>query len=345
MEVTRENSMNIYRHLIDNPPRGPEAPYKPLRKGLYSVDGKSVVSLVRTDDRRKGINEAFRLIGGSPLLFKDVKGNIVIKPNLNTDDPFPRNTHPDTIRFISESLINAGFPAGQIIVGESSGRARGLPTRHTMENMGIKAIADDLGIQVSCFEEEEYVTVRPPKSRWWPDGIKIPRKVYEAERVIIAPVMDLHRGPVSFTLGLKIGVGLLDSIGREWLHNGPDYPEPDFLEKAMEINLAYSADLVVMDGMMFRRERSTSPTAIAKPGIIIVSNDRVAADAVAATVMKHYKTEKMIGKPILEYPTLQMSKANGIGTPTMKEMILKTSNLTADNDFEDIIQEVHNELN
>jgi hypothetical protein len=39
--------------------------------------------------------------------------------------------------------------------------------------------------------------------------------------------MDLHRGPLTFTLGLKLGVGILDSVGREWLHNGAVYPEPD----------------------------------------------------------------------------------------------------------------------
>ena len=344
MEVTHENSMKIYRHLIDNPPPGPQVPYKPLRKGLYSVEGKSVVALVRADNRRDGINEAFRLIGGSSPLLKGVKGEILIKPNFNTDDPFPRNTHPDTIRVISESLIKAGFPAGQIVVGETSGRYRGLPTRHTMENMGIKDVADDLGIQLSCFEEEEWVTVTPPKSRYWPEGIKIPRRIYEAERVILAPVMDLHRGAITFTLGLKLGVGILDSVGREWLHNGPDYPEPDFLEKCVEINLAYSADLVVMDGMKFRREKTTHPNAIAKPGIIIVSNDRVSADAVTATIMKYYKTENMIEKPVLDYPTLKMSKAHDIGTPTMEGIKLKTSNLAADDDFENIIQEINAEL-
>ena len=345
MEVTHENSMKVYRHLIENPPPGPQVPFKPLRKGLYAIDGKSVVALVRVDNRRDGINEAFRLIGGSSLLFKGVKGDIVIKPNLNTDDPFPRNTHPDTIRIISESLIKAGFPPGQIVVGESSGRYRGLPTRHTMENMGIKAVADDLGIQLSCFEEEEWVTVKPPKSRYWPDGIKIPRRIYEAERVNLAPVMDLHRGPITFTLGLKLGVGILDPLGREWLHNGPDYPEPDFLEKCVEINLAYSADLVVMDGMRFRREKTSSPNSIVKPGIIIVSNDRVAADAVTAAVMKYYKTQNMIEKPVLNYPTLIMSKALDIGTPTMDGMTLKTSNLTEDDGFENILQEIYTELN
>jgi uncharacterized protein (DUF362 family) len=344
MEVTHENSMKKYRRLIENPPLGPQVPFKPLRNNLFRIDGKSVVALVRANHRREGIREAFRLMGGITHLSKGVKGEIIIKPNFNTDDPFPRNTHPDTIRFISESLIESGFPPDHILVGESSGRNRGLPTRHTMENMGLNDIADVLGIRLSYFEEEEWVTVKPPKSRHWPKGIKIPRRIYEAERVILAPVMDLHRGAITFTLGLKLGVGLLDSVGREWLHNGPVYPEPDFIEKCVEINLAYSTDLVVMDGMMFRRERESKPNSIVKSGIIIVSNDRVATDAIAATIMKHYKTQNMIEKPILDYPTLKMSRTLDLGTSMMDKMILKTSNLTEHDDFEDIVQKIQTEL-
>jgi hypothetical protein len=52
----------------------------------------------------------------------------------------------------------------------------------------------------------------------------------------------------------------------------------------------------------------------------------------------------MIEKPVLDYPTLKMSKALDIGTPMMDGMTLKTSNLTADEGFENIIQEIHTEL-
>lgn len=336
--------MKIYKSLIDNPPHGPKVPYKPIREEVYTIDEKSIMAFVRTNNRKKGIREAFRLIGGLKYFREGLKGEIVIKPNLNTDDPFPRNTHPDTIHFIAESLIEAGVSKEKIVVGETSGRFRGLPTRNTMENLGVKKVADELGIQLSYFEEEDWVTVKPPSSRYWPKGIKIPKRIYEAERLILAPVMDLHRGPITFTLGLKLGVGILDSVGRQWLHNGPVYPEPDFIEKAVEINLTYSTDLVVMDGMKFTRERGSKTNAIAEPGIIIVSGNRVATDAIAATIMKHYKAQTMIGKPVLEYPTLKMSYALDLGSPLMENMVLKTSNLTEDASFDNIIQEIQTEL-
>ena len=160
----------------------------------------------------------------------------------------------------------------------------------------------------------------------------------------MAPVLDLHRGPLTFTLGLKLGVGILDSVGREWLHNGPVYPEPDFLEKMVEINLAFSTDLVVMDGMKFVRKRGAGINAVAEPGIIIVSGNRVAADAVAATVMKHYKTDSMIDKPVLGYPTLTMSPTLGLGSPMIEDMVIKTSNLTDDESFDEITQLIQTEL-
>jgi uncharacterized protein (DUF362 family) len=146
-----------------------------------------------------------------------VKGEVVIKPNCNTDDPFPRNTHHETVRCIAEGLIGAGLPAERICVGGMSGRFRGLPTRNTMEEMGLKRVADDWGIQPACFEEEDWVTARPPRASSWPDGVKIPRRIYEANRIFLTPIMRPHRTPV-FTIATKLAVGLIDPVGREWLH-------------------------------------------------------------------------------------------------------------------------------
>jgi len=36
--------------------------------------------------------------------------------------------------------------------------------RYIIENMGIKKMAEELGIQIWYFEEEAWVTVHPPKS-------------------------------------------------------------------------------------------------------------------------------------------------------------------------------------
>ena len=137
MEVTHENSMKEYERLLKTPPLDRRVPIKLSRTDPYAVKGKSVVALVRSNSRSDGVKEALRLIGGLQPLCKGVTGEIIIKPNCNTDDPFPRNTHHGMVRIIAESLIDSEISAEQIVVGDMSGRYRGLPTRHTMSNMGI----------------------------------------------------------------------------------------------------------------------------------------------------------------------------------------------------------------
>ncbi len=336
IEVTHEGSMEVYNRLLQNPPPGPEVPYKPHRLDAYSVDGRSVVAVIRSDSRVDGIREAIRLMGGVERLVKGVEGEILIKPNCNTDDPFPRDTHPDTVKMIAESLVAAGFPAGRIVLGEISGRFRGLPTRHTLANLGLMEVAGDLGLGIFCFDEEDWVTVRPPKSTVWPDGIKIPRRVYEAERVILAPIIRPHSS-ATFTISLKLAVGMIDSVGREWLHDGEAHHE-----KLVELNLAYSADLIVADAI--RIITSYSQGGVAKPGIIIAGSNRVATDAVCVALMKQYGVTRVSEAPVLSHDQFVLGERLGIGSPHLKDIDLRTSNPAEDEGFDEIVTNIKAEL-
>lgn len=338
MKVTHENSQIIYNHLIENPPIGPMVPLKPSRKDQYAIGGKNIVAVVRANNRMKGITEALLMIGGIKKLCEGVKGKIVIKPNCNTDDPFPRCVHSDTIRFIAENLIQAGFPAKSIVVGDMSGGHRGLPTRHTMENMGLKEIADELGIQLISFEKEEWVTVKPPNSKFWPNGIKIPKCIYDAERVILSPVMRPHRA-ATFSLSLKVNVGCIDAVQRQWMHNGEN-----FYEKMIEINLAVPTDLVVTDGMKIYVDEGPDLKELVEPGIIIVGSNRVVTDALSVAVMKYYGAYGMKEKPVLHHKQFELAEKYGLGTPKLDKMIMKTANLVDDENFETLISEIRFEL-
>jgi len=330
--------MNEYNRILKEPPVGPLVPMGPSRDDLYSVGGKSVVVMVRADSRREGILEAIRLIGGVKQLCEGVEGEVVIKPNCNTDDPFPRDTHPETVRAVADSLIEVGFPAERIVVGDMSGRGRGLPTRHTIANLGITEVADELGLRISYFEEEDWVTVKPPRSRAWPEGIKIPKRIYEAKRVILTPIMRPH-STATFTISLKLAVGLIEATGREWLHNGEA-----FYEKMVELNLAYQADLVVADAMSILTDRDLNYAHAAHPGIVIAGSNRVATDAVSVAVMKNYGAHGVSHRPVLEHEQLKLSEKMGLGSPSLDRIILKTSNPAEDECFNDIISTIKAEL-
>ena len=338
MEVTTESSMRIYNSLVKNPPNAPLMPMKSHLADPYKDGRKNVLAIVKTNDRKQGIRAAVKALGGLDSLVNQVKGHILIKPNCNTDDPYPRDTHPETVRTIAEMLLESGVSSNQIIIGDMSGRARGLPTRATMENLGISNVADELGLQLAYFEEEEWVTVRPRKLTAWPDGLRIPRRVYDAERIIFTPILRSHSTAI-FTVAMKLCVGLIDATEREWLHNGLD-----FYEKMMDINLAFHSDLIISDAIKINTGYKTDPEDEVSPGLIIASQNMVPADAFAVALMKHYNTVRVKEKPVKDHIQFQIAEKLGLGSIELKMTKIMTRNLTYDDTFDEIILKLLSEF-
>jgi uncharacterized protein (DUF362 family) len=338
MKVTHEGSMKIYQEMAENPPMAPVVPMNPRRESTCGSGDRSQIALVKTRDRASGILEALRLLGGLERLVEGVDGEIIIKPNCNTDDPYPRDTHPETVRAIAKALITAGADPGQIVVGDMSGRFRGLPTRATVENLGIKSVAEGLGLGLAYFEEEDWVRVRPPHAEYWPDGITIPRRIYEADRVVFTPILRSH-STATFTCAMKLGVGLIDANSREWLHNGERH-----VEKLQEINTAYSVDLVVSDAMKMNTGHGTDPGDAMSPGVIIVSDSIVANDAVAVALMRRHGTVRVRDTPVWMHAQFREAARLGLGSPSLDHVALKTSNLAGDPSFDELVDEIRAEL-
>jgi uncharacterized protein (DUF362 family) len=242
------------------------------------------------------------------------------------------------VRTIAESLLSAGVPAGRIVLGETSGRARGLPTRNTLENLGMLAVAEDLGIDVCCFEEDDWVTVKPPTAAAWPDGIKIPRRVYDAERVILTPIMRPH-STATFTISMKLAVGMLDSVGREWLHDGHAHHE-----KVVDLNLAYSADLVIADATKVIVNKRPSQGSAAEPGLIIASGNRVASDAVSVALMRLHGADRVMERRVWDHEQFKIAKNRDLGPTGLGGIALRTANLEGDPGFQETVSSIEGEL-
>ena len=330
--------MKLYRVMAANPPAAPVVPMKTPYLDPYRKGNKDVVSIVKTEDRAKGIREAVELLGGMKPLTDGVEGRILIKPNCNTDDPYPRDTHHGTIRVIAELIMEAGIEPDQIVVGDMSGRARGLPTRATMENLGITKVAEEMGINISYFDEEEWVTVEPEKSKWWPEGLKIPKTVYEAERIILTPILRSHT-TATFTCSLKLGVGIIDAEERDWLHDGKD-----FYEKMIDINLAYHADMVIADALRMNTGTGTAPVDEVKPGIITASNNMVASDAVSAALMQRYRTVRVVDHSTQGLTQFKLAEKLGLGVPNLSGIHLEHQNMAKDEGIKELLGYIRSEL-
>ena len=338
MIVTSENSMKLYRDMASNPSAAPVMSMKTFHADPYKKMGKDVVSIVRTEDRLIGIRKAIKQIGGMEPLTEEVKGKILIKPNCNTDDPYPRDTHHETIRTIAELLIESGIKPDQIVVGDMSGRARGLPTRATMENLGITKVVEEMELNVSYFDEEGWVTVKPRGSKWWPKGLKIPRTVYEAERIIFTPILRSHT-TATFTCSLKLGVGLIDAEERDWLHDGKN-----FYEKMIDINLAYQVDMVIADALRMNTGLRTDPEDEVSPGIITASNNMVASDAVSAALMQKYRTVRVVDNRTQDQTQFKLAEKLGLGTPNLSGIHLEHLDMANNDGFEGLMSYIRSEL-
>ncbi|MGD8506984.1 MAG: hypothetical protein PVF15_10030, partial [Candidatus Bathyarchaeota archaeon] len=107
---TVQSSRKIFRKSAKEATSAPKVDCKPLRPNVYVENQRSLVALVRTENRENGITEALRLIGGIKPALEDLEeGYVLVKPNCNSHDPFPASTHPNMVRLVLERLIEAGL--------------------------------------------------------------------------------------------------------------------------------------------------------------------------------------------------------------------------------------------
>jgi uncharacterized protein (DUF362 family) len=333
-----ESAREIFKRVASDAKKAPNVKCKPLRFGPYIEDGQSVVALVRTNNRAKGIEEVLNLIGGLDSALAGRDGYVLVKPNLNSDDAFPGSVHPVTLQTVLRLLLDKGVPKDEIVVGDMSG-PRWLPTRRTMKLNGTLNVVKEFGVRASFFEEEEWVNVKPDKATTWPDGFRLARTVYDASRIVSLPCLKTHQYGGVFTLSLKNAVGVINPADRSYLHNSER-----MRSLIAEINLGFSVDLVVLDGMKCFVSGGPDKGNVASPGVIIAGNDRVALDAVGVSILKSLNATGTANVPIKEQEQLKRAAEVGLGQLSIENIKLKTSNLARDEEFPKLLNSIKNEL-
>jgi len=333
-----ELSREIFRKVAVQAEKAPLVECKPLRVNKYVHNGKSVIALIRTNNRVEGIEKALEVIGGIKPIIEGLEGYILIKPNCNSHDPFPASTHPETLQKIIDELLKSGISKDQIIIGDMSGPVW-LPTRETMKLNGILEVAEKYEIKVSFFEEEDWVKVKPEKASTWPDGFRIAKKVYNASRIISLPCLKTHQFGGVFTLSLKNSVGVINPADRSYLHNSPK-----MRELIAEINLAYTADLIVLDGMKCFISGGPARGEKAEPRVIIAGGDRVAVDAIGVAILKYFNAKDIANRKVHEHEQLKRACEIGLGKMKISEIELRAVNLADDEKFNQLVEFIEKEL-
>lgn len=251
---------------------------------------------------------------------------VLLKPALNSADPYPSTTHPLAVSATAELLAKRG---ADVVIGDQSGiehvlhHPGGVVRGSTRENyqksgMGAFTSARFIGFEEGGWEEGFYHH-RSSSTSAWQDGFHITVQAKKADHIISLPRVSTH-SMAGASLGFKNMVGMLREDSRMEFHaNGPmngfivrsakgstlashDDKSGRFFEKIVEISdavrdkLRLTLFLATEIQATFGPDRYGIPlgrTGLGrayivrpKPGLVFCSADPVAAEAAALAVLQ-----------------------------------------------------------
>jgi uncharacterized protein (DUF362 family) len=246
---------------------------------------------------------------------------VLLKPAMNSRDPFPATTHPVAVHAVHDLLAAHG---ARVIIGDQSGveavvqDPSGVVKGRSDEIFKASGMRGGRDLPFVGFEQEGwtdgYIHFRSPKAVSWPDGFFVTRWVDTADHIVSLPRLSTH-SQAGVTLGFKNWVGILRDDSRVEFHaEGPfytfvknavkdadlktDYTNHDrFFERITEIALAVIEKLRATLFVGTKAHVTFGPNTYAvhnsyggiahahivtpEPGLVFASADPVAAEVVA----------------------------------------------------------------
>jgi len=281
------------------------------RENVYKRDGKALVSKVKASfDLKESVKKSVDLIGSLEKVVSS-GDKVIVKPNFNSDDPFPASSDPEFVKAAVSLLYEAG--ASQVIIIESSG-IRWLPTRNVLDRTGMLKAAEKCGAEVRILDDRAWIDTEIQGKRW--KNVLIAKDALEENaRFVWLPCMKTHRY-ARFSLSLKLAVGLLSFRQRGDLHSA--YLE----EKIAELNLAVRPDLIIMDGRKCFTTGGPDVGHVEEPSVILASGDRVAIDVEALKILKSYKADNRLDMNTWEFPQIKRAVELGLGVKSEDEILV-----------------------
>lgn len=263
---------------------------------------RSQVVVVKTADRRRGIEAALKELRFSPPRDR----NVFLKPNFNSADPAPGSTHNDTLAGLVRELRSRG--ARGITLGERSGPPE---TRRVMQDKGIFDMAREMDFEVVNFEDippQDWIPMSPAGHHWG-EGFSVARPVVEAEYIALTCCLKTHQYGGVFTMALKLAVGLTPKSLMRRLH-----ASPDMRKMIAEINQVFEPQLIVLDGVQAFTDGGPMTGKRVQADVILAGTDRVAVDAVGLAVLKELgANDAVMSRRIFEQEQIQRAVELGLG--------------------------------
>lgn len=284
------------------PVQGLREPMRFPKNPFVDRKGNSLVSVRKAKgDLKADITAAVDAIGGFDKVVK--KGDrVLVKPNLNSDDPFPASTSPDMGSALTELLFEHG--AKQVDWADSSG-PYWLPTSRAW-GLGLQKEVERAEGNAFSIEKEPWVGVKTPN--WGICGY--PKRAFEYDKIVWVPCLKAHRG-AQFTLSLKLMFGWLHMADRLRMH------VEGLQEGIADVNTVIHPNLIIMDGRKAFAHGGPDHGELIEPKVILASGDRPGIDATAIDILKLYPECRLDASP-WEYTQIKRALQNKLGAGPTK---------------------------
>ena len=269
--LTAASAATVWRHRSS---RAPE----PWDARVFAPPGEAKVAVLSADSYDADLVALLR--DGLTAIGADVRGaSVLLKPNFVEYDPATSvNTDP---RLVAAAVIAfRRLGARTVTIGEGPGHRR--DTMYVVRRSGL---AERLAEVEAPFVDLNVDAVRPVslKSSYTSLGqLWLPRAVADADIVVSMPKMKMHHG-AGVTLSLKNCFGCVPGRVYGWPKNALHWAGIE--QSILDVAAAVRPDLAIVDGIVAMSGNGPITGDPVPLGALIVGDDPVATDVVAASMM------------------------------------------------------------
>ncbi|MBP7866352.1 MAG: DUF362 domain-containing protein [Acidobacteria bacterium] len=319
-----------------DPARPTSYPIRKRAPNPFVKSGKPIVLVVRGTDFPSMLARGMELLGGFARF--GTGRSVIVKPNFVFDKrtTYPVTTDEASVLATVKYLQREGFR--DITVADRRGKKVNGRAGGKFEWSGLNDRAEAGGFRTDSLLDDEKADSIPVRNASWDQmqSYGVIRTIYEAGLIINLPTLKQH-SITNLTCSLKNMMGVLDVPTTEEMHlwGEGDKARSESMSRAQvnqrlamaiaEAAMAVSPELTVIDArtVLAKSHEGLTEGVPRRADRLIISGDPVAADVVAARVMKEVYEPYDLGDT---RHTFQHAEKLGLGVAEVDRLeIIETS--------------------
>lgn len=281
----------------------------------------STVSITRCNDYKApqvytAVKDSLEQVDGIHKLVGQKK-KVLLKLNLLSASLGPEhavNTHPAVVRALVDFFQKE--VGAEVYIGDSCGSLRSGSTNKAFKVTRLDEVTQDTGAKWVNFDQDKHIEIKKSNGATLPT-FRMARTVKDVDLVVSVPKLKTH-GLTKYTGALKNTLGVIPAKGKKDVH--VQAPKPSsFAQALVDVYEEVKPHLTLMDAIVGMEGEGPNAGDPRRVGLIIASNNGVALDAVASSI---------IGYEPLGVPTIRYAQDRGLGTADLNKINIKGERLS-----------------